>query len=181
MRSWYRAALVAAALVFSPAVAAAQLQLGAELEAIFPGGDELGNDTGVGYAGRLGYAIDGPMIEIVPELRIGYVNFAEPADKTRLDVGLWRYTAGLRLGVGEILRPTVFAHIGYGDVVFGGPGGTIFEEGFGDSAFTWDAGLAFDLAILPLIDVGVHGAYNRLETSTAVDWWSAGVHAVLDF
>jgi len=181
MRSWFRAALVVAALVFSPAVAAAQLQLGAELEAIFPGGDNVSGDTGIGYAGRLGYAIEGPMFELVPELRIAFVNFAEPSDANRADLGLWRYTAGLRLGFGEILRPTAFAHIGYGDVTFGEPEDTVFEKSFGDQAFTWDAGVAFDLVLLPLVDLGVHGAYNRLETDRAVHWWSAGVHAVLNF
>lgn len=184
MRIRFAAALAGAALVLSPAAALAQLRVGAEVEAIFPG-DGLGTeDTGFGVAGRLGYALPGtPMLEITPEVRIGYIDFAEPTERDLSDISLVRYTAGLRLGVGEILRPTLFGHVGFGDLSLSDSDVAFFEErgGIDESAFTWDAGLALDLAILPLVDLGVHGAYNRLETDDAFDWWSAGVHASFGF
>ena len=50
-----------------------------------------------------------------------------------------------------------------------------------EDALTWDLGLALDLAILPLVDVGLHAAYNGLETEEALQWWSAGVHGAITF
>ena len=186
MRCWFRAALVAAALVFTPVLAAAELQLAVDLDAIFPVEDRLDEKTGFGVSGRLGYRLPARRCSmLVPELQLGYVNFAEPSGADAINLSLMRVVGGLRAGVGTVLRPSAFAHIGYGrtalseedDPDFFGSRGGIGEE----NAFTWDVGLALDLTILPLLDVGVHGAYSSLDLDESLNWWSAGVHAALIF
>jgi hypothetical protein len=185
-------ATLAALVLFVPGVATAQLQVGVDVDAVFPTGEELEGDTGFGIAGRIGVGLPTPAIDFVPELSVGYAGLGAPAiaegvsgddvDRLRdLDLSVVRAMVGARLGWGEILRPTLFAHVGYGRVNVG-EDETFFERrgGFGEeSALSFDAGLAFDLTILPLIDVGVHGAYNLLDTERALEWWSAGVHAAL--
>lgn len=182
-------AALAASLLFAPAAAAADLQLGVDLDAIFPAADALAGDTGFGVSARVGAALPAtPIFDVVPELQVGYVDLGAPevgdaVDAGDLDLDVVRVMVGARIAFGEILRPTAFGHIGYGrlnlsddDVFFERRGGLADA-----SALAWDLGLALDLAILPLIDVGVHGAWNVIETDETLDWWSAGVHANLTF
>lgn len=180
MRKLIVAALSLGAILFAPAAASAQLQLAADLDAIFPQDDRLGEETGFGINGRLGLGLPLPAVELVPEISVGYVDFARAGP---LNPGVVRAMVGARVGFGALLRPTLFAHVGWAslsldqdDDFFEPPGGLGEED-----ALAADAGIALDLALLPLLTVGAHGAYNLLDTDDALDWWSAGVHAALSF
>ena len=191
MRSWMYGALAVAALAITPTAAAAQIQLGAELEAAFAGNDDLPEHegAGIGYAGRIGFEIPLPVLKIIPEVRVSYTDFGEPDTRATeriplpADVSVLRVTGGARVGFGEVIRPTVFAHVGYGNLALDVAREFIVDDtpDLDEAAFTWDAGVAFDVVALPFLDVGIHGAYNSLEIDDGFDWWTAGVHAVLAF
>lgn len=171
-----------------PTVSAAQTRVAVDLDAIFPSDDALEGDVGFGVSGRLGAALPTPFLDIVPELQVGYLDLGAPTisdavDVDDLDLDLVRAMVGVRVGWGTILRPTVYGHVGWGwldlnrsDDFFTSRTGIREED-----AMTWDVGLALDLAVLPLVDVGVHAAYNGLQTDEALNWWNAGVHAALAF
>ncbi len=185
--------LLAAALPLAPAGAAAQLQIGAEVEGALHGGDIASHDQGLSVAGRLGYELPTPMFRIVPEVRVGYLDFGDRVEFPAAIPGvvdMWRVSGGGRIGVGEILRPSLFAHAGWGslgiDIDESERAGDIEGElsGWNDSnegAFTWDVGLALDLAVLPVVTFGVHLGYNQLATDDPVSWWSYGFQAAATF
>lgn len=189
MRSGYRAAILAMALVTAPGVAAAQLQLGAELDGAFPRRDLAADyNRGLGVAGRVGYRLAGiPHLAIVPELQAGYIDFETPAVvlivSSPAEISLLRFTGGARVSIGEVFRPIAFAHVGYGVLSISETDDSRFttRSGTDEGALTWDAGLAFDLALLPLVSFGVHVGYNGLATESMLDWWTTGLHADLTF
>ena len=50
------------------------------------------------------------------------------------------------------------------------------------NGFAYDLGLFFDFTLLPLIDLGVHAAYNQLTAGSddpAYHWLTFGAHAAL--
>ena len=185
MRNGFRAAFLAVAFVLAlaPTAAQAQVQVGVDVDAIFPTDDFLDGEVGFGVSGRVGYVLSLGLAELVPEIQVGYVDFGAPELADAVDLDVVRLVGGGRLAVGSILRPTVFAPLGYGSLnVSEGEGFFRDRTGIGEEdALTWDLGLALDLAILPLVDVGLHAAYNGLETEEALQWWSAGVHGAITF
>ena len=61
-----------------------------------------------------------------------------------------------------------------------------FVPAFGENEtdFTFDAGGFLDLAIIPFLNFGIHGAYNRIEAnfdSGAYEYATVGLHAALIF
>jgi hypothetical protein len=104
-------------------------------------------DAGAGGAVRLGQEFDLFLISITPELGGGYHGFGGD-DRLKLYSGF----LGGRLALGKIVEPSLFAHVGVGRLDGGEP----------RTAPLLDGGLAIDLTVLPLIDIGVHGAYNVL-------------------
>jgi hypothetical protein len=80
-----------------------------------------------------------------------------------------------------VIRPSVFAHVGVGHLRYDVP---ITGDREGRTNVTGDAGLALDFTLIPLLDLGVHGAYNVLaggENSDSFSWLQAGVHATFVF
>jgi hypothetical protein len=127
--------------------------------------------SGGGFAVRLGQQFHPPLLVLVPELVFADHSFSDDGPTT------YQGLAGLRLGVGEVIRPGVFAHLGFGHM-------TLPDPAPSHTAFTYDAGAFLDLTILPLLDLGVHGAYNRLNSGKGVDdfaWATVGAHAALIF
>ncbi len=123
--------------------------------------------TGGGGALRLGQEFDLFLISLRPELGGSYRAFGGD-DRTKLYTGF----LGARLAVGKIVEPSVFAHVGLGHV--NGPEAR--------TAPVMDAGLAIDFTLLPLIDLGVHGAYNVMtprDDGSALKFVTLGVHAAL--
>lgn len=131
--------------------------------------------TGVGIDFLLGKRLDLTLVTLGTELLLGVHSFAG-ADEAKA----YRALAGANLGVGSILRPSVFAHIGVGHIA-------VAEDAIPDqsrTALAGDVGVALDFTLLPLLDIGVQGSYNAIRGTSSTDpfhWFQGGVHATLVF
>jgi hypothetical protein len=137
--------------------------------------------TGGGFGIRIGEELHLPLIALNPELGFTYASFSEEGTPV-----VYRGIAGVRLGVGEIFRFGVMAHIGFGHVSWTKPpdpqDSTTIDLTL--TGFTYDAGIFLEFTALPLLNVGVHAAYDRVanKSNTNVDpfqYLQFGVHATL--
>ncbi|HEY6555924.1 MAG TPA: hypothetical protein VI072_01570 [Polyangiaceae bacterium] len=167
-------AAVAACWLAAPS-ARADTVIAADLDFVVPindGSEDI--SSGAGFGIRVGQQLDLPALVLTPELGFTYAGFDG-------GVKAYRGVAGLRLGVGEILRPGVFAHAGIGRLSFDMPSGVADPS---HTAFTFDAGAFLDFTLLPFLNIGAHAAYNRQAGSDELDafqWASLGAHAALVF
>jgi hypothetical protein len=168
-------ALLGLALGALPGVAAAGPALGADVEYDAGTGDALADRGGLGVAVRLGWKLGLGVIQLVPELA-GTRNTFNPSDSAsvapRPDLNLYRGVVGLRVGLGGLLAPGAFAHVGYGRASYAG-------DGANPSGATGDLGVTLDLTALPVVDVGVHALYGLLEPGggdPAFRWYGVGAH-----
>ena len=80
--------------------------------------------------------------------------------------------------VGELLRIGVMAHVGFGHVSW-----EPAQKDWSHSGLTYDAGLFLEFTALPLLNIGVHAAYNRIaskeEQPDTLQWMQLGLHATL--
>lgn len=174
-----RRALAAGAAVAACSLAApsarADTVIAADLDFVVPINDESEDiSSGAGFGIRVGQQLDVPALVLTPELGFTYAGFDG-------GVKAYRGVAGLRLGVGEILRPGVFAHAGIGRLSVDVPSGVPDPS---HTAFTFDAGAFLDFTLLPFLNIGAHAAYNRQAGSDELDafqWASLGAHAALVF
>jgi hypothetical protein len=129
--------------------------------------DQPGTKSGGGGALRVGQELDLLLFSLTPELGGHYHAFGGD-DQTRLYGGF----LGGRLAIGKIIEPAIFAHAGIARV-----------EGFESrTAPMLDGGLALDFTLLPLLDLGVHGAYNVMlprDEGTRLEFVTLGAHAAL--
>lgn len=155
--------------------AAAETTIAGDLDYAIPI-DANATDSGPGFGIRLGQQLHMPLIALTPEIGFTWAHFGGDFDPT-----VYRGLAGLRLGVGEILRPGVYAHAGIGHLSWDAPRGLPDPS---HTAFSFDAGAFVDFTLLPFINIGVHGAYNQLASGDYVDalkWATVGAHAALVF
>lgn len=131
--------------------------------------------AGVGVDVLLGKRLNLALITLGTELSLGAHSFVGADDATA-----YRALVGANLGVGTILRPSVFAHIGVGHIA-------VADNAVPDQSRTGlagDVGLALDFTLLPLLDIGVQGSYNAIRGTSTTDpfrWLQGGVHATLVF
>ena len=128
---------------------------------------EPGRASGGGGAVRIGEELDLFVVSLTPELGGGYHGFVG-SSSARVYNGF----LGGRLAVGKIVEPSIFGHFGVARL----------EGSERRTAPMIDAGLALDLTVLPLIDLGAHGAYNVMlprEDGSAFRWMVLGAHAAL--
>jgi hypothetical protein len=138
--------------------------------------DEPGTDPGGGVEIYFGPRMDLAILSLTTELSGGFHDLGGAFNPS-----IYRLVAGGRLGVGVIIRPSVFAHIGVGHLRYDVP---FTGEREGRTNLAADAGVALDFTLIPMLDLGVHGAYNVLaggENSDAFQWLQAGVHATFVF
>jgi len=123
--------------------------------------------AGGGGALRLGQKFDLLLVSFTPELG-GALHSFGGSDQTKLYEGF----VGGRFGVGKILEPSIFGHVGIGHV-----------HGFETrTAPMLDAGLALDFTLLPLVDLGLHGGYNVMlprNDDSALKFFTLGAQAAL--
>ena len=138
-------------------------------------GNSLGGGTG--FKVRIGSQFHVPLVRLSPELAYGYEHFFAVDDTgTTFDWNTHRIMGGIRLGLGEIIVPTVYGHLGYGwrstaDPTVPGAGGLAL-----------DAGVALDLHLIPHLSFGPHIEYAMIDASPFVPQWLAlGLHADLVF
>jgi hypothetical protein len=161
------ASLALLSLAASPA--RADIQIGGDLDFALP--LESRADAGGGFAVRLGPQLHIPLLVITPEVVFNYESFADTYGPV-----VYRGLAGVRLAVGEVFRIGPYGHIGVGRLSADVPGPDPSRTGL-----SYDLGLLFDFTLLPLVNLGVHGAYAS--TPAAADrnfhWLIFGAHAEL--
>ncbi|HLV67711.1 MAG TPA: hypothetical protein VKY73_17950 [Polyangiaceae bacterium] len=160
--------LVAGCVLVWPDEARAGSKLALDLD-FAHGIDETGIKAGTGGVLRFGQELDLVGVSLTPELGISYHTFSGA-----LDASHYSAMVGARFGFGAALRPSVFGHVGIGRLDL--------EVG-GDTGATFDVGIALDLVVLPILDIGIHGAYDVLltEGDGNFDWLRAGAHVALGF
>jgi len=124
-------------------------------------------DTGGGGALRIGSELDLFLVSLIPELTLDYHAFSGPWDARTYSGKL-----GGRIRFLKIVEPGVFAHAGVGRIEGDDP----------HTGFAFDAGLTLDLTILPLIDLGLHAAWNRVfggESHPGLSYATFGAHVAL--
>ena len=149
--------------------ARADIVVGGDLDYAFP--IDSAADSGPGFGLRLGNRTRLPALVLAPELAFTYHSLSG-------DFGpnVYRGVGGLRLAIGEILRPGIFGHLGVGHLSADFAGRDVSH-----TAFTYDAGAFLELTLLPLLNLGIHGAYNSLTGDADLQWITAGLHVDLVF
>jgi hypothetical protein len=159
----------------------AHFALGFDLEGAIPINIPQVNGNSVqgggGFKIRVGEQLRFPFMRITPELGYGYDHlWASDADGSAYAWDLHRVFAGVRLGLGEILVPSVYGHVGYGWRDTSAP--DVGQAG----GVTYDFGVALDLHIIPHFGIGVHAEYAGIESQPDTPQWLAlGLHADLVF
>jgi hypothetical protein len=170
MRSdWLVPTIVAlTAGTFLPRAAHADTKVALDLDYV-NGIDEGGIDPGTGGALRLGKELDLAIISLTPEIGGSYHSFGG-----RLDAKHYSGFIGGRLAFGKVIEPAIFAHIGVGRLTGDFPG---------DTGAAFDAGVALDFTLLPILDLGLHAAYDSLalDGGENFDWFRLGAHAAIGF
>lgn len=169
--------LVAAALcawTLQTSTARAETTIGADLDMHVP--LSINNvTTGAGFGIRLGTELHLPLIALNPEFGFTYAEFSKDNPPT-----VYRAIAGARLGIGELIRFGVLAHVGFGYVNW-----KPAPDNYSHSGLTYDAGIFLEFTALPLLNVGVHGIYNRMaaddDQPQTLHWLSIGLHATIVF
>jgi hypothetical protein len=140
--------------------------VGADLDLALPIDSKASTGWGVGL--RLGKELHIPALALMPEIYASYYHFGGT-----FGTNLVQGKAGARLSIGELIRPGAFAHIGGGYNV----------PDIGDNKFglAFDTGLFLDFTPIPLMNVGIHGAYNYLSVGARsgdiTQWMTIGAHA----
>lgn len=167
------AALAALALAWTPA--AADVQIGLDVDYTVPSSGLTSAGDGPHFGARLGYALGLPVVDLVLEARGTTLNFPSDLAEEKDGWAGFGVQGGGRLGVGlGIFRPAVFAHVGYGETE---AIGSDYIDRY--SGYLIDGGLAATFTALPVVGVGVQLAYNVLldmERDEAAEWVSFGLH-----
>jgi len=146
MASLLAAATGLVVMTASPEASAGSFTLAGELGVDVVTSDTEGEDVdtaGVSMAARLGYMFGGPIVRLTPEAKFGFESPGADAFSIR---------GGARVNFLAGISPAVFAHVGglVGDM----------------DGMIWDVGVGLDLVVLPLVDIGIFGAYNQVGNGT---------------
>ncbi|HVY25964.1 MAG TPA: hypothetical protein VHB79_05405 [Polyangiaceae bacterium] len=131
--------------------------------------DTSRDESGGGGALRVGRQLGLILIKLTPELGGSYHAFSGQGD-----AHLYSGFVGGRLGFGAVIEPSIYGHVGLAHI-------SGFES---RTAPLLDAGLAVDLTLLPLIDLGLHAGYNVMlprENDPAFKFVTLGAQAALVF
>lgn len=159
-------------IMAAPSSAHAAFTLAGDIDGVAPlDRDYL--DVGAGFGIRLGAQLHVPLLVITPEIGFNYASFGGSAQD-------YRGIVGGRVGIGELVRGGVFAHIGFGHVSYSVA--DIVE--ISHTGVTLDAGAFLDLTLIPLLDIGVHAGYGQITGNDRIDalkWINFGAHVALVF
>jgi hypothetical protein len=128
-------------------------------------------DAGAGVDIFFGPRMDLVVLTLTTELDLGFHDFGGPLEPT-----VYRALAGGRLGIGALVRPSVFAHVGVGHLRYDN---ILISTRESHTDLAGDLGAALDFTVLPLIDLGVQGSYNFISgegSGDAFEWMQLGVH-----
>jgi hypothetical protein len=82
-----------------------------------------------------------------------------------------RFFAGLRVGFGRDIIPTLYAHAGYGFRTVSSSGLTNAQSIPGQSGLALDTGIAVEFRIYRHLYIGPHVEFTYIDTSTASPQW----------
>jgi hypothetical protein len=174
------AASLAVALASTSAFAGPEVAVDGEVAVPLsaPTGDKDSLDSGAGVKVRVGYQFHIPLLRITPEAGYGFDWFS--GDGGGGSPHAWdmqRIFAGGRIGLGEIVVPSAYAHGGFGWRTTSDPG---VPAG---SGLAFDAGLALDLHVIPHVGFGAHAEYASIGTGggKSPEWLAFGLHLEIDF
>jgi hypothetical protein len=159
--------VLAAALVVGLAclavarLAQAKTAIGVDADGALPVNSNHLLNGGGGFGVRIGDELHLPLIRLTPEVGYGYEHLF--ADRAPSDWTTHRIFAGARLGVGELLVPFVFAHVGYG-------WRSTPDGSYGGNGTAFDLGAGLDLS-LGFIAVGAHVGYATIDAQPATPQW----------
>lgn len=169
--TWITAAAFASVALAGAREARAEVSLAGDLDIGVPV-DQVQKrylGTGAGFDFRAGYRFKIPYrhISIVPELSFGY---------TDLSAHLVRVRPGLRVGIGRVLMPYLYGHVGWAWTSFDILGTRNVAEPVmaSSSGLSFDVGAGLDVTILRRLTVGAHLGYNVVNVGftdkTPLDW-----------
>jgi hypothetical protein len=171
-RAWAAGAISALFALLSPSEAAAQNQFSIDAEAAFP--NQEGHENGWGVGARFGHEWDLVLVSVTPELGFNYHAFGGAPDADAFAV-----VGGGRVGLGFVLEPSAFLHAGVGHFGYDTLVGEVSQ-----TSLAYEMGLALDLTLLPVIDIGAHGSYAGVAGDQEVEafsWWAVGGHVTFVF
>jgi hypothetical protein len=125
---------------------------------------------GGGGALRIGTQRTFAIVTLIPELTLDHHTFdARTPDNAAITTG----KLGGRIRFLRILEPGLYAHVGVGHI-----GG---DRIYSHTGVAFDAGVTLDFTLLPLIDIGLHAAWNRIfgGYDSGVSYGTTGVHVAL--
>lgn len=127
-------------------------------------------DQGGGAGIRIGLERDYFLVTMIPELQLNYHRFNA---NTPDDATISAAKVGGRIRFFKIVEPGVFAHAGLAHI-----GG---DRVYRHTGIAFDAGFTLDLTILPLVDIGLHTAWNRVfgDDEDGASYVTAGAHVAL--
>jgi hypothetical protein len=173
---------VVVALLLASRAATAGPEVGVDGEAVVPvsspPSDKDSLKSGAGFKVRLGYQFHVPILRVTPEVGYGLDWFSrDGGDASTHAWDVQRLFAGGRIGLGEIVVPSLYAHAGFGwraTPDAGAPGG---------SGLAFDAGLALDIHVIPHVGFGAHAEYASVGTGagSSPEWLAFGLHVEVDF
>lgn len=127
-------------------------------------------DSGGGAGIRIGLERDYFLVTMIPEIQLNYhrLNANTPDDAV-----ISAAKVGGRIRFFKIIEPGIFAHAGLANIA----GDRIYEH----TGIAFDAGFTLDLTILPLVDIGLHTAWNRVfgDDRSGLSYVTAGAHVAL--
>jgi opacity protein-like surface antigen len=128
-------------------------------------GDHFGYRNGLVLTPEVGYAFD----------------HVFPAGNNGLDVAenMNRIFAGLRVGFGRFVMPTVYAHAGYGFQSVSVSGLNNAGTVPGSNGLTLDVGVAVEFRLATHLMIGPHAEYVYMDTTGTPQWLAFGGH--IDF
>jgi hypothetical protein len=125
---------------------------------------------GGGGALHIGSEVDMLLVTLIPEVVLDWHNFgARTSDNATVVSG----KIGGRIRFLKIIEPGLFAHVGIANI-----GG---DDRYDHLGAALDAGVSLDLTVLPLIDLGIHGSWNRVfgGYDSGLSYGVTGLHAAL--
>jgi hypothetical protein len=140
----------------------------------------VGGGLGLGYR----FMFPGSYVYLQPEITGSYMRFGFNSNEVGYDyAGI--LNGGLRLGLGGIVQPSVFGHVGVGFLGFN----VSPHESDGQLGPELDVGLGLDFRLVPGFTLGAQVAYNTVvvpsatiaEADYAAKWFSFGLKAGFQF
>jgi hypothetical protein len=117
---------------------------------------------------------------LTPEVGYAFDHVFPGNDPNGAPENMNRFFAGLRLGVGNRVVPTIYAHIGYGFRSISENGSVGNNAGIaGDNGLAVDTGIAVEFRLARHLSFGPHAEFVYIDVPNAPQWLAFGAH--LDF